>query len=363
MPHKVTLALDAMGGDEAPTMVIRGAEHFLKSGKQARFVLFGDENLIKPLLNDTPLLRASCEIVHTTEVIASDDKPSLALRRGKSSSMRLAIDAVKDGKADAVISAGNTGALMAISKVVLRTLDGIGRPAISGVVPNRSHDRLMLDLGANSECSARDLCDFAIMGYAYARTVLGIANPSIGLLNIGIEELKGREEIREAASILKTLPGLNFSGFVEANSIMSGDTDVIVADGFSGNIAIKSMEGTAQFMYKLTKNAIKRSPISILGYLIAKRAFTPVRVKMDQRRYNGGMFLGLNGVVVKSHGSASRVAFAHAIEEAYRVVENRVNERIIQELNRLMPELKAAAQLPKPEALSANKMEESAVIA
>jgi phosphate acyltransferase len=339
--NKVTLALDAMGGDNAPDMVVRGAEHFLHTGGKAHFLFFGDESRIRPLIDANPLVRASCEIIHTNEMIAADDKPSLALRRGKNSSMRLAIDAVKDGRADAVISAGNTGALMAMSKIVLRTLEGISRPAIAGVVPNKRHDRLMLDLGANVECDARDLCDFAIMGYAYARTVMGITDPSIGLLNIGIEELKGHEEIREAASMLRSMPGLRFTGFVEANSILSGDTDVIVADGFSGNIALKAMEGTAQFMYKLLKNSIKKSPISILGYLIAKPAFSTVRIKMDQRRYNGGMFLGLNGVVVKSHGSASRVAFAHAIEEAQRVVEKRVNERIIEEIARLMPELKS----------------------
>jgi len=317
--HQVTLALDAMGGDEAPVMVVKGAEHFLQTGGKAHFLFFGDETLIKPLLDSCPLVRNSCEIIHTTEMIAADDKPSLALRRGKNSSMRLAIEAVKSKRADAVVSAGNTGALMAMSKVVLRMLDGINRPAIAGIFPNKTHDRLMLDLGANVECDARDLCDFAIMGYAYARTVMGITDPSIGLLNIG----------------------------VEANSILSGDTDVIVADGFSGNIALKAMEGTAQFMYKLLKNSIKSSPLGVLGYFIAQKSFVPVRIKMDQRRYNGGMFLGLNGVVVKSHGGASTVAFAHAITEAHRVVERRVNERIIEEITRLMPELKISPAADK----------------
>jgi glycerol-3-phosphate acyltransferase PlsX len=345
--HQVTLALDAMGGDEAPVMVVKGAEHFLQTGGKAHFLFFGDETLIKPLLDSCPLVRNSCEIIHTTEMIAADDKPSLALRRGKNSSMRLAIEAVKSKRADAVVSAGNTGALMAMSKVVLRMLDGINRPAIAGIFPNKTHDRLMLDLGANVECDARDLCDFAIMGYAYARTVMGITDPSIGLLNIGVEEMKGHEEIREAASLLKTMPGLRFTGFVEANSILSGDTDVIVADGFSGNIALKAMEGTAQFMYKLLKNSIKSSPLGVLGYFIAQKSFVPVRIKMDQRRYNGGMFLGLNGVVVKSHGGASTVAFAHAITEAHRVVERRVNERIIEEITRLMPELKISPAADK----------------
>ncbi len=344
MTKEVTLALDAMGGDRAPGMVVRGANHFLGTGRHARFIFFGDERLIKPLLDENPRVAKVSEIVHTDEMVSAEEKPSVALRRGKNTSMRLAIDAVKDGRADGVVSAGNTGALMGISKVVLRTLEGVKRPAIAGVVPNKSHDRLMLDLGANVECDAQDLVDFAVMGHVYARAAMGIHDPAIGLLNIGIEEMKGNEEIREAAARLKEMQGLRFTGYVEGNNILGGDTDVIVADGFSGNIALKCMEGTAHFIFKQAKDAIKRSPFGILGYLIASPALIPVRRKMDQRRYNGGLFLGLNGVVVKSHGSARRVAFAHAIMEAHRVVEKQVNTRIIEELSRLMPEIKSAAK-------------------
>lgn len=353
MTKKVTLALDAMGGDRAPGMVVRGAEHFLSTGQQAHFIFFGDEAQIKPLLAENPRAAACCEIVHTNDMVSAEEKPSIALRKGKNTSMRLAIDAVKDGRADGVVSAGNTGALMAISKVVLRTLDGIGRPAIAGVMPNKAHDRLMLDLGANLECDVQDLLDFAVMGHVYARTAMGIHDPSIGLLNIGIEEMKGREEIREAAARLKEMSGLRFTGFVESNDILGGNTDVIVADGFAGNIALKAMEGTAHFIFKQAKDSLKRSPLGMLGYFIASGALSPLRTKMDQRRYNGGLFLGLNGVVVKSHGSARRVAFAHAIMEAHRVVEKQVNVRITEELNRLMPEIKGIA----PKALEAAETE------
>ncbi|MFO1242287.1 MAG: phosphate acyltransferase PlsX [Rickettsiales bacterium] len=338
MPSGLPLSVDAMGGDHAPNIVIEGAAIAYRKQPQRSFLFFGDEKKIGPLLDAHPGLKAASTIVHTDEFVPGNEKPSLALRRGKNTSMRLAIEAVKDGKASGVVSAGNTGAFMAMSKMIFKTLPGITRPAIAGIMPNVHHDVVMLDLGANVYSDAQELCEFALMGDAYARAVLGIEKPKIGLLNIGSEDMKGHEEVRGAANILREASNLlNFIGFVEGDDITNGEVDVVVTDGFSGNIALKSSEGVAMFFYRQLRTAMESSWAGKLAYLIAKPAFKQLRIKVDPRRYNGAMFLGLNGIAVKSHGGADGKAFANAIKVAYELIGANVNEKISQELNRLAP--------------------------
>jgi glycerol-3-phosphate acyltransferase PlsX len=327
------LALDAMGGDLAPGAVVNGAARALSKNPDLRFIFFGDEEAILPLMEKEPGLREVSEIVHTSEKVASTDLPSVALRKATKSSMRLAIDAVKDGRASGVVSSGNTGAFMAMAKLVFRTLPGISRPAIIGMMPNKNGDLAMLDMGANVQCSPKDLYDFALMGNAYARAILGRKEPRIGLLNIGSEEIKGHEELREAASLIKNSPAkLNFIGFCEGNDICNGALDVIVTDGFTGNIALKTAEGTSHFMYMQIKNAITSSIFSKIGYLLARPGFKQMKRTLDPRRFNGAMLIGLNGVAIKSHGGADGKGFASAIRVAHRAVSSKMNERIIEEL-------------------------------
>lgn len=329
------IALDAMGGDHAPGSVVDGAALAWKRHPNSRYVFFGDETKIQPLLEHHPDLKKVSEVRHTNDVIAADLKPSLALRQGRNSSMRKAIDAVANGEASCVVSAGNTGALMATAKFVLRTLPGIDRPAIASVMPTKIGESVMLDLGANLECDAENLVQFALMGAVFCRTVLGIGNPSIGLLNIGTEEMKGHDEIRAAAAILRErpLPG-RFHGFVEGNHIASGTVDVIVTDGFSGNIALKVIEGTAQLITHYMRQTFKSSLMAQLGYLFAYGAMKKLKLRADPRRYNGAMFLGLQGVCVKSHGGADAVGFANAITVATNLIDHEFNPHIIQELAR-----------------------------
>lgn len=327
------LALDAMGGDLAPGAVVNGAARALAKNPQLTFLFFGDEAQILPLMEKEPGLRAVSEVFHTAERVAATDLPSVALRKATKSSMRLAIDAVKEGRASAVVSSGNTGALMAMSKLVFRTLPGISRPAIIGMMPNQHGDLVMLDMGANAQNSAKDLYEFALMGNAYARAILGRKNPAIGLLNIGSEEIKGHDELREAAQLIKNSPlKLNFVGFCEGNDICNGKLDVIVTDGFTGNIALKTAEGTSHFMYMQIKQAITSSFLSKLGYVMARPGFKQMKRTLDPRRFNGAMLIGLNGVVIKSHGGTDGKGFASAIRVAHRAVNSRMNERIIEEL-------------------------------
>lgn len=327
------LALDAMGGDHAPHAVINGAARALGKHPEMRFMFFGDEQAIRPLLAKKPDLEAVSEIVHTSEMVASTDLPSVALRKATKSSMRLAIDAVKDGRASSVVSSGNTGAFMAMAKLVFRTLPGISRPAIIGMMPNRHGDLAMLDIGANVRCSPRDLYDFALMGNAYARAILGRKNPAIGLLNIGSEENKGHDDLREAAALIKSSPvKLNFIGFCEGNDICNGALDVIVTDGFTGNVSLKTAEGVSHFMYTQIKSAISSSFLSKIGYLLARPGFKKMKKTLDPRRFNGAMLIGLNGIAIKSHGGSDEKGFASAIRVAHRAVMNKMNERIIEEL-------------------------------
>ncbi len=330
------IALDAMGGDNAPECVISGAQLALIRHPGIKFLIFGNEEVVAPLLNAHPALKAVSKIVHTTEFIAGHDKPSIAVRRGKKSSMWLAVEAVKDGTACCVVSAGNTGALMAISKLVLRTLEGVYRPAIAALLPTLRGECVMLDLGANVESDAQDLYRFAIMGDAFARAVLGLARPRIGLLNVGSEDLKGHNEVKEAFTLLKNST-VNFHGFIEGNDIAEGTVDVVVTDGFTGNIALKTAEGVARLIRTYLKDAFNSSIIAQAGGLLAMGAMKNVKDKLDDRKRNGAMFLGLAGIAVKSHGGADAYSFCNAISVAVELVAHRINDRIMAEIGNINP--------------------------
>lgn len=324
-----------MGGDKAPDIVLKGAELAVERHPGLSFLLFGDEPRLTPLLEQLPTLRGLAEIRHAPAVISADEKPSQALRRGRDSSMRLAIDAVGNGEAVGVVSAGNTGALMAMSKFVMHTLPGIDRPAIAGVFPTMNGEAVVLDLGANIDCDANNLVEFAVMGAAFARTVLGLPRPTVGLLNVGEEELKGNDTVRLAAQTLKTtrLP-LDFYGFIEGDDITQGTTDVVVTDGFTGNIALKTAEGSAKLCFQLLRQAFQQSLLGRLGFLLARAELTQMRRRLDPQNYNGGVFLGLNGISVKSHGSADENGFAAAIAVAADMAKDQLKQRIIDDVKR-----------------------------
>jgi glycerol-3-phosphate acyltransferase PlsX len=286
-------------------------------------------------LKDHSGLRPVCDIIHAPEIIEGSEKAGQAIRRAKTTSMGITIDAVKQGRAGAAVSAGNTGALMAMAKLALRTMPGIDRPALAALLPSLGEkDFIMLDLGANTECDARNLTEFAIMGAAYSRIALGIARPRVSLLNIGTEDQKGTEEIRDAAAILREATHLpiSFEGFIEGDKIARGLTDVVVCDGFSGNISLKTMEGTARFVTDLLRRAFTSSIRSKFGFLISRPATELMRHHLDPNNHNGAVFLGLNGVVVKSHGSASAKGVANAIGVAAKLVEANITQRITDDL-------------------------------
>ena len=331
---QLPIALDAMGGDNAPGSVLRGAAMALVRHPGIRFLLYGNRYILEPLLSELPQLKAASEIVHTEIVIAGDDKPSVAVRRGRNSSMWMSIESVRDNRCCAIVSAGNTGALMAMSKLILRTLPGISRPAIAALFPTLRGECVMLDLGANVESDAKDLYRFAIMGDAFARAVLGLSRPKIGLLNVGSEELKGRDEVKEANQIIKTSGrALNYHGFIEGNDIAEGTVDVVVTDGFTGNVALKTAEGAARLIRTYLKDAFNSSPFSKTGALLATGALKVVKDKLDDRKRNGAMFLGLNGIAVKSHGGADAFSFCNAISVAVELVAHDINTRITQEID------------------------------
>jgi glycerol-3-phosphate acyltransferase PlsX len=323
MPKKVRIALDAMGGDHGPAVVVPGAEIALGRHPDSEFILFGDRAKIDPLLAAHPRLRDASRVVHTDVAVRMDDKPSQALRSGRwKSSMWLAIDAVKKGEADVAVSAGNTGALMAMAKFNLKTLPGIERPAIAALWPTVRGESVVLDLGASIGADAEHLVDMAVMGSAMARVLFDLDRPTVGLLNIGVEEIKGLEPVREAGRILREdpPPHLEYVGFVEGDDIGKGTANVVVTEGFAGNIALKTAEGTARQFADYLKDAMSRSLLAKIGYLLASGAFRMLREKMDPRRANGGVFLGLNGVVIKSHGGTDPEGFAAAIDMGYDMV-------------------------------------------
>lgn len=344
MGQAVMLALDAMGGARAPEMVLRGADMALQRHPGLHFLLYGSEREIRPLLAKLPRLAATVTLHHTSEVVLDDDKPSAALRTGRQSSMRLAIDAVADGVADGVVSAGNTGALMAMAKFVLKTLPGIDRPAIASFFPTQRGESVMLDLGANVECDAENLVQFALLGDAFARTVLGLVEPTIGLLNVGSEDMKGNDAVRAASVRLRSaLSPVRFHGFIEGDDIAAGTVDVVVTDGFTGNIAVKTAEGTAKLFSEFLAGALRHSLSARIGYFFARNALRKLRMRIDPRRYNGAVFLGLRGVAVKSHGSTDALGFAHAISVAVDMKVNGFLEKIRVDLARLS-EASAAPQ-------------------
>lgn len=334
----VIISIDAMGGDHAPEVVVEGVRLAHVRLPHVRYLLFGDSARIEPLLDRCPEIRDVCTVRHTSESISAEAKPSQVVRTGRRSSMWLAVDAVAKGEAAGVVSAGNTGALMAVSKFVLRTLPGIDRPAIAGMFPTERGETVMLDLGANIDCNANNLFEFAVMGEVFARHVLGLERPTVGLLNVGAEELKGNDAVKAAALRLREsgLP-MRFHGFVEGNDICAGTVDVVVTDGFTGNIALKTAEGTVKLYSTFLKQAFKNSVLAKLGFLFAGHALAKVKVRTDPRRYNGAMFLGLNGIAVKSHGGTDAFGFANAIGVAVDLVTHGFNDRIRAEFERLKP--------------------------
>ena len=337
MPQKVRIALDAMGGDVGASVVIPGAATSLSRHPDTEFLMFGDSAQIDAQLAKHPALKAVSRVIHTDVTVSMHDKPSVALRRGrKTSSMWLAIDAVKKGEADVVVSAGNTGALMAMARFNLRTLPGVDSPAIAAVWPTVRGDSVVLDLGATIGGDARHLVTLAVMGSAMASVLFERERPTVGLLNIGVEEIKGREEIREAAEMLRAmnLPQLEYVGFVEGDGIGKGAADVIVAEGFSGNIALKAAEGTARQIMDLLRTELSRSWLTKLGYLFAKKAFRALRDKLDPKKSNGGVLLGLKGVVVKSHGGTDAEGFAYAVDVGYEMAHYDLLTKINLMLNR-----------------------------
>ena len=337
MPQKVRIALDAMGGDVGASVVVPGAAISLSRHPDTEFLLFGDRARIEPELDRHPALKAASRVIHTDVAVSANDKPSQALRRGrKTSSMWLAIDAVKKGEAGVAVSAGNTGALMAMARFNLHTLPGIDRPAIAAIWPTLRGDSIVLDLGASIGGDAQHLVALAMMGSAMASVLFNIERPTVGLLNIGVEEMKGHEEIREAAEQLRAanLPQLNYVGFVEGDGIGKGLADVVVTEGFSGNIALKAAEGTARQMAEFLRTSMRKTWLSRIGYLFARGAFQALREKMDPSKSNGGVLLGLQGVVVKSHGGTDAEGFAYAVDVGYEMVHYDLLTKINQMLNR-----------------------------
>ena len=326
-----------MGGDNGPETVIGGAEVASVRHPDVRFLIFGDETKIRSMLDKYPRVAQASEIVHTDVSISMDDKPSQALRRGrKPSSMWMAIDAVKEGRAQAAVSAGNTGALMAMAKVILKTMPNVERPALAALWPTARGESVALDLGATVGADAYQLVQFAAMGEAFARVIFNIEQPTVGLLNIGEEEVKGTEEVKAAAQMLREaqLP-IRFHGFVEGDDISKGTVDVVVTDGYTGNIALKTAEGTARLMVTFLRGAMQSSLMSKIGYLFARGAFKALATKIDPRASNGAVFLGLNGLVVKSHGGTDAVGFAAAIDVAVDVASADLVSKIVTDLDRL----------------------------
>ena len=344
------IAIDAMGGDEGLDVMLAGVAEARRRFEGTHFFLVGDEAKIAAGLKRHPNLTANSEIVHAPDVVAGDEKPRAALRRAKTTSMGIAIDLVKQGRAAAAVSSGNTGALMAMALMSLRTMKGIDRPALAGLMPSLGdHDTVVLDLGANTECDAKNLMQFAVMGAAYARTQLDLASPRVALLNIGTEDQKGTDEIRSAAAALRAathLP-LTFSGFIEGDKLSRGHVDVIVCDGFSGNIALKTAEGTARFVADLLRKAFSSSTRSKIGFLISRPATELLRHHLDPNNHNGGVFLGLNGLVVKSHGGANETGVANAIAVAAKSVRDDLARKIAEDLKHF------EARAPEPEGMTA----------
>jgi glycerol-3-phosphate acyltransferase PlsX len=322
----VTLAVDAMGGDHGPSVIIPAALQFLDGARDARVILVGRREAIDAAL-DKEKRNDRLSVQAATEVVDMDEPPADALRKKKDSSLRVAINLVKDGAADGCVSAGNTGALMAIARFVLKTLPGIDRPAIASQLPTKKGVTTALDLGANVNCTAEQLVQFAVMGSALVSAVDGIERPTIGLLNIGEEDIKGNDVVKQAAELLKS-SGLNFHGNIEGDDIYKGTTDVVVCDGFVGNIALKTSEGLAAMLYEFLRAEFTRNPATRIAAIFAYPVLMAFKRRIDPRRYNGATLVGLKGVVVKSHGGADALAFGYALAKAHTEVVNGVLDRI-----------------------------------
>lgn len=334
MPAQRIIALDAMGGDHGPEVVVPGADIALVRHPQVEFRFFGDEAAIAPVLARYPKLAARSKVVHTSVVVKSDDKPSQAVRRGRGSSMWLALEAVQKGEADIIVSGGNTGALMAMAKMVLKPIAAIERPAIAALWPTVISECIVLDVGANIGASARQLCDYALMGGAMSRALYQVEKPSVGLLNVGVEEIKGADEVRQAHAWLKDTKDLpiDYRGFIEGDQIGQGAVDVVVVEGFAGNIALKTAEGTARQIAQYLRAAMSRSLLSRIGAFLARGGFAVLKEKIDPRRANGGTFLGLNGIAIKSHGGTDAVGFASAIDLGYDMADSGLLARLTADL-------------------------------
>lgn len=337
MIKKIVIALDCMGGDNAPKSVIDGVEiasHEFRD--EIKFLLFGDKSKIERLITKKHI-KSEYEIVNTTEIVFPDEKPSIAIRRCRNSSMALAIESVKSKVADASISAGNTGALMALSKIILKTLPGINRPALIQLMPNIEKGcTAFLDLGANIDCDYMNLFQFAVMGVAFFDALVSKKNPSLALLNVGSEETKGGNVIKEAASFIKDSKlGNNFVGFVEGNDVLTGKVDVIVADGFAGNVSLKSIEGTSKVFASLLKDMYSTNILTKIGYFFIRNKLNKLKKMLNPEIYNGAMLIGLNGISMKSHGNANGVAFYNAIRNTVSLIKSDINDKITYLINEL----------------------------
>lgn len=330
----LTIALDGMGGDQAPSMVLDAIEIAHKKHSCVTYLLFGDETVVGPLLAAKPDdIRQCVTLIPTTEMIGPDVKPSAAVRGYRDSSMYRAIRSVVDGEAVGVVSAGNTGAYMALSMLNFRTVASINRPAIATLLPTMGGATVMLDLGANVSCGVENLVQFAVMGSVLATLTLGKTSPTVGLLNIGSEDLKGNDTVKEAAKLLKEAKTLNFYGFVEGDDIAKGTVDVVVTDGFTGNVALKTAEGVARMFATFMRQAFTSTLFSKIGYVLAKKPLMQLKERLDPRHHDGAIFIGLNHIAIKSHGGTDAVGFANAIGVAINTAENKLNHRIVTELN------------------------------
>ncbi len=324
-----------MGGDYGPQTVIKAVSEASKLHPDVNFRLFGDKTKALAEIDKTSSLK-NFEIIHTSEYIKSDDEPVNALRNLKKSSLRLAVNDVEEKKSHGLVSAGNTGALMAISKFVLKTINGISRPAIAGIMPTLKGEIVILDLGANIDCTDDNLVQFAIMGEVFSKSLLGTKTPSIGILNVGSEEIKGNAVVKQTFEELEKLSShINFYGFIEGNDINKGIVDVVVTDGFSGNIALKTAEGVAELIVHFLQAYFKSSLLAKIGYILSRPALNRFKARIDPRKYNGAVLLGLNGIVVKSHGGADSFGFSNAISAAISLIENNYNSKIRKKLDSL----------------------------
>ena len=325
MSNKVIIAIDAMGGEDSPRKIIDGIKISLNSNKENFFNLFGQKDLLEKHVSKSKILKDNCEIIDTQDVILDDESPLTAAKGGKNSSMWKSIESLKDGKSNISLSAGNTGAMLVISRLLLNTIKGINKPALAGLWPNQNNMNVVLDLGANIECNEKNLTDFACMGSALFKSLFESNRPKIALLNVGLEEHKGSDVVKKTFSILKDnrIKNFEFCGYIEGNHIMDGNIDVIVTDGFTGNIALKTAEGTANFITKNLKHSLNKFSL-IFSYSSMKK----FKEKLDPRKYNGAIFLGLQNPVVKSHGSIDAFGFAHSINVCNKIVKGNLIEKI-----------------------------------